>query len=97
MLDSLEVRTPIKKRLLDQAKYFDLDRVSPIACFEIGDRPSAAAWLNQRHTGENKGRGIVGRGGVATARFRGRDPALQALDLSTRPGVLRVGQLAWDN
>jgi hypothetical protein len=52
---------------------------------------SAAAWLNQRHTGENKGRGIVGWGGVATARFRGRDPALQALDL-----VLEHGDLSED-
>jgi hypothetical protein len=91
MLSSLEVRTLVKKRLEDLAGQFDLDRVSPIACFEIGDRVSAAAWLNQRHTGENKGRGIVGWGGVATARFRGRDPALQALDL-----VLEHGDLSED-
>lgn len=89
MLDSIEVRTLVKKRFLDLANQFDLDRVAPIACFEIGDRASAAAWLNQRHTGENKGRGIVGWGGVATARFRGRDPALQALDM-----VLEHGDLA---
>jgi hypothetical protein len=88
LLDSLEVRSPVKKRLLELADQFDLDRVQPIACCEIGDRPAAAAWLNQRHTGENKGRGIVGWGGVATARFRGRDPALQALDL-----VLEYGEL----
>jgi len=31
MLDSLEVRAPIKKRLLEQAKSFDLDEISPIA------------------------------------------------------------------
>jgi hypothetical protein len=43
---------------------------------------------NQRHTGENKGRGIVNWGGVATARFRGRDPALQALDLVMSHGGL---------
>jgi hypothetical protein len=91
LLNSLEVRSPVKKRLEDLADQFDLDRVQPIACFEIGDRPAAAAWLNQRHTGENKGRGIVGWGGVATARFRGRDPALQALDL-----VLEYGELSED-
>jgi len=88
MLDSLEVRSPVKKRLEDLANQFDLDRISPIACFEIGDRSAAAAWLSQRHTGENKGRGIVGWGGVATARFRGRDPALQALDLVLEHGDL---------
>ncbi|MER9961273.1 hypothetical protein NKJ72_09960 [Mesorhizobium sp. M0045] len=88
LLSSLEVRSAIKKRLEDLADQFDLDRTQPIACFEIGDRPSAAAWLNQRHTGENKGRGIVNWGGVATARFRGRDPALQALDLVLEHGEL---------
>jgi hypothetical protein len=91
MLNSLEVRSPVKKRLETLADQFDLDRVSPVACFEISDRSAAAAWLSQRHTGENKGRGIVGWGGVATARFRGRDPALQALDL-----VLEHGDLGED-
>lgn len=91
LLNSLEVRSPVKKRLEELADQFDLDRIQPIACFEIGDRPAAAAWLNQRHTGENKGRGIVGWGGIATARFRGRDPALQALDL-----VLEHGELSED-
>jgi hypothetical protein len=47
MLNSLEVRSPVKKRFDDLADHFDLDRISPIACFEIGDRASAAAWLNQ--------------------------------------------------
>ncbi|MEY2556773.1 MAG: hypothetical protein QOE34_198 [Verrucomicrobiota bacterium] len=88
MLNSLEVRSPVKKRLETLADQFDLERVSPIACFEIGDRSEAAAWLSQRHTGENKGRGIVGWGGVATARFRGRDPALQALDMVLEHGDL---------
>jgi hypothetical protein len=45
MLNSLEVRSPVKKRLETLADQFDLDRVSPIACFEIGDRSAAAAWL----------------------------------------------------
>lgn len=89
LLNSLEVRSAVKKRFDTLSDEFDLDRISPIACYEIGDRASAAAWLNQRHTGENKGRGIVSWGGVATARFRGRDPALQALDL-----VLEYGDLS---
>ena len=59
ILGSLEIRTSVKKGLEKLADRFDLDRVQLIACFEIGDRPSAAAWLNQRHTGENKGRGGI--------------------------------------
>lgn len=88
MLNSLEVRAPVKRRLETLADSFDLDRIVPIACFEISDRSAAASWLNQRHTGENKGRGIVSWGGVATARFRGRDPALQALDMVLEHGEL---------
>jgi hypothetical protein len=78
----------VKKRLEALSEDFDLRRIQPIDCFEIGDRPSAATWLSQRHTGENKGRGIVSWSGVATARFRGRDPALQALDFVLEHGSL---------
>jgi hypothetical protein len=88
VLKDLEVRSPVKKRLEDLAQQFDLDTIGKIDCFEVADRAEGATWLNQRHTGENKGRGIVNWGGVATARFRGRDPALQALDLVMSHGGL---------
>lgn len=89
VLNDLEVRAPIKKRLEALAEQFDLKAIEPIDCFEVSERAEAATWINQRHTGENKGRGIVNWGGVATARFRGRDPALQALEL-----VLTYGSLS---
>jgi hypothetical protein len=88
VLKDLEVRSPVKRRLEDLADQFDLDTIGKIDCFEVADRAEGATWLNQRHTGENKGRGIVNWGGVATARFRGRDPALQALDLVMSHGGL---------
>lgn len=88
LLNDLEVRAPVKRRLESLSDEFDLDAVQPIDCFEVTDRQDAATWLNQRHTGENNGRGIVNWGGVATARFRGRDPALQALDLVVSHGAL---------
>jgi hypothetical protein len=88
VLKDLEVRSPVKRRLEDLASEFDLDNIGRIDCFEVADRAEGATWLNQRHTGENKGRGIVNWGGVATARFRGRDPALQALDLVMSHGSL---------
>jgi hypothetical protein len=89
VLNDLEVRTPVKKRLEALSEQFDLNAIEPIDCFDIGERSAAATWLTQRHTGENAGRGIVNWGGVATARFRGRDPALQAYDL-----VLSFGELS---
>ena len=88
VLNDLEVRAPIKRRLEALAEQFNLKAIEPIDCFEVSERAEAATWINQRHTGENKGRGIVNWGGVATARFRGRDPALQALEL-----VLTYGNL----
>lgn len=88
VLDDLEVRAPIKKRFEALAEQFELGSIDPIDCFEVRERGEAATWINQRHTGENKGRGIVDWGGVATARFRGRDPALQALELVLKHGDL---------
>ena len=88
VLNDLEVRAPIKKRLEALSNQFDLKAIEPIDCFEVSERAEAATWINQRHTGENKGRGIVNWGGVATARFRGRDPALQALELVLTHGGL---------
>lgn len=88
VMNDLEVRSPVKKRLEALSEIFDLKAIEPIDCFEIGERSAAASWLSQRHTGENKGRGIVNWGGVATARFRGRDPALQAYELVLNYGGL---------
>lgn len=89
VMNDLEVRTLVKSKLNDLSESFDLNNVEPIDCYEVADRQAATTWINQRHTGENRGRGIVNWGGVATARFRGRDPALQAFDL-----VLNHGDLA---
>ena len=88
VMNDLEVRAPVKKKLSDLSQDFTLKRIESIDCFEVADRVAATPWLNQRHTGENKGRGIVGWNGVAAARFRGRNPALQALDLVLTHGEL---------
>jgi hypothetical protein len=75
-LDRKEVRSAIKNRLEELSTQFNGKAVEPIDCFDIGERSTATSWLNQRHTGENSGRGIVNWGGVDTARSRGRNPAL---------------------
>jgi hypothetical protein len=88
VLDDLEIRATVKKRLTELTAQFDLKSLEPIDCFEVAEREEGTTWINQRHTGENKGRGIVNWSGIATARFRGRDPALQALDLVLNHGDL---------
>lgn len=88
VLNDLEVRAPVKTRLEALAEEFDVDTIQPVDCYDIDERLNATSWLSQRHTGENKGRGIVNWGGVSTARFRGRDPALQAYELVLEHGDL---------
>lgn len=44
-------------------------------------REDANYWIQLKHTGENKGIGVVSWDGAATQRFRGNSPALQAIDL----------------
>jgi hypothetical protein len=88
VLTGLEVRSPIQKRLEALAENFDLATVEPIDCYEVKDRADGATWIHLRHTGENEGRGIVDWSSVATRRFIGRDPALQALDLVMTHGGL---------
>jgi hypothetical protein len=88
VLTGLEVRPSVQKRLEVLAAGFDAKLVEPVDCFEVAAREDGAMWIQQRHTGENAGRGIVDWSGIATARFRGNDPALQALDF-----VLAYGEL----
>lgn len=88
VLERIEVRPNIQRRLATLARSFDKDSVASLDVFELPDRADAATWIMQRHTGENDGAGIVAWNGVARARFRGTDPALQALDLVLEHGDL---------
>lgn len=88
VLTGMGVRGPIQKRFEELAAEFDSTEIQALDCFEVASREDGAMWINQRHTGENEGRGIVDWSGVARARFRGNDPALQALDFVTARGSL---------
>jgi len=80
ILTGLEVRPALQRRLEKAAESFDLKMVEPLACFAVPSRADGNVWIEQRHIGEDEGRGVVSWSGVASSRFRGRDPALQALD-----------------
>ncbi|GAJ30714.1 ParB/Srx family N-terminal domain-containing protein [Acidomonas methanolica] len=94
VLTGLNVRTSVQKRLEALALDFDVKTLEPLDCFEVPAREDGAMWIQQRHTGENQGRGIVDWNGVARARFRGSDPALQALDFVLKHGELQEDQQA---
>lgn len=87
VLAGIEVRSPVQKRFEALAHGWDRS-ITKLDCFELAGRAEGATWIKQRHTGENDGRGIVNWVGVASARFRGSDPALQALDFVLKHGSL---------
>lgn len=88
LMDRIEVRANLQRRLVALSREFNAASTAKLDVWLLADRAAASSWLRQRHTGENQGAGIVDWNGVAAARFRGTDPALQALDLVLRHGGL---------
>jgi hypothetical protein len=88
LLITLAMPDAFRKRLQKAAQNFDVKKVEPVDCYEVADRAEGNDWINQRHTGANEGRGIVNWSAIAVSRFRGRDPALQALDFVLQHGEL---------
>ena len=87
-MTGLTIPSAIQKRVEAASKRFDKSTVEPIRCFEVADRATAATWIDQRHRGEDEGRGIVRWSSEAGRRFSEGDPALQALDFVRQHGGL---------
>jgi hypothetical protein len=83
-----------RKKLEKLAATFKENPVKEIGCYEVETREKARHWLQLRHMGESDGSGVVGWGGVATARFKGEDPALQAIEFLINSGQLTADELA---
>ena len=88
VLTNLEIKDPLRRRFENLSGRFDRAQVEPIAGLEVPDRETGTSWILLRHTGENEGRGVVSWSGLAASRFRGSDPALQALDFVRSKGNL---------
>lgn len=87
-LTNMSVTPTLQKRFESLGKDFDRSTVEPLECYESGDTVETNKWIYLRHTGENKGRGVVPWSAVASRRFMGTDPALQALELVKNHGNL---------
>jgi hypothetical protein len=88
ILNGLTLKPAMQKRFAQLAKQFEPKEVEPIDAYEVATRDDAATWLHLRHTGANQGRGVVDWSGLQAQRFRGSDPALQALEFVARYGNL---------
>lgn len=93
VLASLDVRPALAKRFKAAAASFDKRGIEPIPAFEVATRQDGNRWIEQRHTGENDGSGIVGWSGLQSRRFSGSDPALQALEFVREHGGLTDAEL----
>jgi len=94
VLDDITTTASLRKGFDKLAPRFDRNTVEPLACFEVAGREDGLKWIQQRHTGENGGKGVVPWSGLATSRFRGQNPALQALAFVEAHGSLNDSQKA---
>lgn len=83
-----EISASIKKQFQKLSEKFDRKSLEPIRVALLDTRDEANRWIELIHTGENKGRGVVDWDGVATARFRGRSPAIQVLEMLRKNGSI---------
>lgn len=94
VLRDLDVSPSLRKRFESLAAMYNSSTADTIDCHVVADRTEAERWIQQRHTGENGGKGIAAWSGLAAARFRGDNPALQALDFVLEHGHLSAAQRA---
>ncbi|MCW5724932.1 MAG: hypothetical protein KIS81_08230 [Maricaulaceae bacterium] len=86
VMTGLEIQESVQRALERLASIFEKNKVEPISGFEVGSRDEARYWIELRHNGEDQGRGVVGWKPIVAARFRKREPAVQALDLVLEHG-----------
>jgi len=75
----------LRRRFKQIANDFEKDPITEVNCIVYTDREEANKWIKLRHTGENKGRGIVPWSAYQAARFGQRfegksSYALQVID-----------------
>ncbi len=92
ILDGISLSPSLKHSFDKLSKRFDPASVEPLAAFEVANREAGLKWILLRHTGQNDGKGVVPWSALASTRFRGKDPALQALAFVAAHGNLTVDQ-----
>ena len=80
VLKSLNIDAALAKRLMKLSESFDRKAFEPVYCFEVDTRIEGQHWIELKHNGEDGGRGTVRWSPLVAARFRGENPAVQALE-----------------
>lgn len=86
LITSLHMSDTFRKRLQRASQKFDPTKHEHVDCYEVATRAEGIDWIRQRHNREDGGRGIVPWSAVQGARFRGREPVLQAFDFVLEHG-----------
>lgn len=85
-MTGLEMPNGMQRAIERLAKIFDKSKVEPIDAYEVGSREDGRYWIELRHNGEDDGRGVVGWKPIVAARFRKKEPAIQAFDMVLEHG-----------
>jgi hypothetical protein len=72
VLAKLGNKTSVTKFFEQHHQQFKSNPISKLTCVVFKTREDANHWIRLKHTGENKGVGVVAWGGIETARFRQR-------------------------
>ncbi len=91
------VSASVLKQFRTLSKEYEANPIESVMCLVVDDREEARHWIELRHTGENKGAGIVGWGSSESSRFRSRhgrkaEIYTQALDFLEEQGAVGAEQ-----
>ena len=85
-MTDLEMPKGMQNTLERLASVFVKSKIEPVDCFEVASRDEGRYWIELRHNGEDEGRGVVNWKPIVAARFREREPAIQAFDMVIEHG-----------
>ncbi len=86
VMTGLDMPEGIRRSLERLASIFDRSKVEPIDAFEVSSREEGRYWIELRHNGEDEGRGVVAWKPIVAARYREKEPAIQAFDMVIEHG-----------
>ena len=80
-MTGLDMPNGTQRAIEKLAKIFDKGDIEPIEACEVESRDEGRYWIELRHNGEDQGRGVVGWKPIVAARYRKKEPAIQAFDM----------------